>query len=176
MQTHIEQHNISFFKQSCWLKVAISVILVEAFGALPTFVSMDSLLTWYPQLNKPFFNPPNWVFGPAWSFLFLLMGISFGTIWHKLLNEKDVLKKKKISKAFYLFIFHMGLNMLWTHLFFGLQQPLFALFEIVILWGIILVLIIWFWNIKKLSGLLLIPYILWVSFATVLNAAIVYLN
>lgn len=176
MQTHTEQHKTSFFKKSWWIKIAISVILIEVFGALPTFTSMDSLLTWYPALNKPFFNPPNWIFGPAWSTLFLLMGISFGTIWHKLLNEKDSNKKRTIKGAFYFFIFHMGLNILWTHLFFGLQQPVYALVEIIFLWTTIFILIVLFWKIHRLSGVLLIPYFLWVSFATLLNAAIVYLN
>ncbi|MGB0933504.1 MAG: TspO/MBR family protein [Lishizhenia sp.] len=176
MPTHIEQHKTSFFKASLWIKVVISVILIEILGALPTFTSMDSLLSWYPTLNKPFFNPPNWIFGPAWTTLFLLMGISFGRFWHTYLNETNILKRKRNRTALYLFILHMGLNMLWTHLFFGMQQPFYALTEIIILWSVILFLIILFWRINRWSAILLIPYILWVSFATLLNAAIVYLN
>lgn len=176
MQTHTDQYKASFFKRFLFIKIVIAAVVIQILGALPAFSSMGGLSGWYQTLNKPNFNPPNWLFGPVWSALFLLMGISVGIVWHKFFNIEDSLLKTKAKRALSLFIIHMSLNMMWTILFFGLQLPTLALIDIVILWFFILGLILIFKPISKLSAILLIPYILWVSFAIVLNASIVYLN
>ncbi|MEM2121650.1 MAG: TspO/MBR family protein [Candidatus Woesearchaeota archaeon] len=131
-----------------------------------------SVNTWYPTLNKPFFNPPNYLFAPVWTTLFLLIGISFYFVW-----KKDFGKKRK-TKFLCLSIYFTQLffNFLWSFLFFGLKNPLLAFVDIIFLWFLILTNIIVFYKINKISGYLLIPYLLWVSFATILNYYIIILN
>ena len=120
-------------------------------------------LTWYNTLSKPIFTPPAWVFGPAWTILYLLMGIAFYLIW----------QKGKISK---LFLAQLTANFLWSFLFFGLHSPTLALIDIAILLALILLTMREFYSLSKPAFYLLIPYLLWVSFATLLNGAIVFLN
>jgi len=136
------------------------------FGSIFT----HDLSGWYQNLNKPFFTPPNWLFGPVWTTLYILIGISAFLIWKKGLENHPV----KIALAF--FVAQLVLNALWTPLFFGLKSPFIALVEIVILWIIILLTIIKFTKLSMLAALMLVPYILWVSYAAVLNAAIYLLN
>lgn len=136
-------------------------------GSLFTQTGVDS---WYANLIKPEFNPPNWIFGPVWTILYILMGISLYLIWDK------GLKKKELRFAFGIFILQLLFNAWWSILFFGLQNPKLAFCEIVFLWFLIVFVIYLFSNIKKLAAWLLIPYLLWVSFATVLNYSIWVLN
>jgi len=147
-----------------------SIIICQMAGIIGSVFTAPAIPTWYANINKPSFSPPNWVFAPVWATLFLLMGISLFLIWRKGLNEKNV----KI--AFFFFIFHLGLNTLWSILFFGLKSPFAAFIEIVFLWIAILVSIILFFRISKIAAYLLIPYILWVSFASILNFSIWRLN
>ncbi|MFA6605337.1 MAG: TspO/MBR family protein, partial [Patescibacteria group bacterium] len=121
-------------------------------------------------LNKPSFNPPSWIFGPVWTTLYILMGIALYLIW------QEGLKKAFVKNSFILFIVNLVLNSLWSITFFGLQNPALAFLVIVLLWITILVLIIRFYRINKLASYLLIPYLLWVSFASVLNFSIWQLN
>lgn len=136
-------------------------------GSLFTQTGVDS---WYANLIKPEFNPPNWVFGPVWTILYILMGISLYLIWDK------GLKKKELRFAFGIFILQLLFNAWWSILFFGLQNPKMAFCEIVFLWFLIVFVIYLFSNIRKLAAWLLVPYLLWVSFATVLNYSIWVLN
>jgi tryptophan-rich sensory protein len=126
--------------------------------------------TWYAKIQKPEFNPPNWVFAPVWFTLYLMMGISSYLIWIKGIEKKSV----KISLI--IFLFQLILNALWTFLFFGLHSPFFAFIDIIALWIVILLVIVNFYKLSKTAGILLIPYILWVSFAGVLNYYIFVLN
>jgi benzodiazapine receptor len=122
----------------------------------------------HTPLNKPFFNPPHWLFGPVWITLYLLMGISLYLIWNN--DGKDS------KSALIVFSIQLGLNTLWSLLFFGLKNPLLAFIEIILLWLFIVLTILFFYQKSKTASFLLIPYLLWVSFASVLNFSIFYLN
>ena len=148
----------------------ISVVICQLAGVVGSFFTFNSVKTWYLTINKPVFNPPSWVFGPVWTILFLLMGISLFLVWSKGFDNPQV----KI--ALLIFAAQLILNVLWSTLFFGLKSPLFAFVEIVILWIFILLTIINFYSISKPASYLLIPYLLWVTFASVLNFAIFLLN
>jgi benzodiazapine receptor len=152
------------------LLLVASLIICQSAGITGSIFTTPAIPTWYANINKPSFRPPNWVFAPVWTTLFLLMGIALFLIWKKGLKRKDV----KI--AFFFFIFHLVLNTLWSFLFFGLESPFAAFIEIIFLWISILVSIILFFRISKVAGILLIPYILWVTFASVLNFSIWRLN
>lgn len=141
-------------------KLIFAILLCYLPGLLGSlFTNPNSL--WYQSLNKPFFNPPGWVFGPVWTLLYIMIGISL-----YLIIEKDW-KKYKIALTF--FGIQLFLNGLWSFLFFGLQMPMLAFVEIILLWIFILLTIIWSYRISKLASYLLMPYLAWVSFATVLN-------
>jgi tryptophan-rich sensory protein len=148
--------------------VSIAIPLLSGFiGSMATSSSVSS---WYQTINKPSFNPPDSIFGQVWSTLFLLMGVSLYLVWSK------GLKKKGVKKALGVFGAQMLLNIGWSFMFFGLRSPILGLIEIIVLWAAILYTIILFYRIEKNAAYLLIPYILWVSFAAVLNFAIFLLN
>lgn len=153
-------------------KLAASLTLPQLAGALGAAFTSPAIPNWYANLAKPSFSPPNWIFGPAWITLYLLMGISIYLIWSSYSSAPSEDKKT----AFWLFWIHLFFNAIWSVIFFGLQNPLFALIDIAIIWLLIIVLIVKFWKISKWSAYLLIPYLLWVSFASVLNYFIWYLN
>lgn len=153
-----------------YFKLSASIILCLLAGFIGSFFTASSISSWYSTLAKPFFNPPNYLFGPVWTLLYILMGISLYIIWTKKSNPKQ----KKF--AIYLFAIQLILNTLWSILFFGLQNPLLAFIEIIFLWAAILLTIINFKKISKPAAYLLIPYILWVSFAAILNFSLYYLN
>ncbi len=146
------------------LKLIVSIIICEAAGIVGSIFTINSVNTWYTTLNKPFFNPPSWLFGPVWTVLYLLMGISLYLVWG---NKKVNLKW---------FWTQLILNSLWSIIFFGLKNPAIAFIEIVFLWYAIFRTIKSFEKVNKIAAYLLYPYILWVSFASVLNLAIVILN
>ncbi|MDI9256487.1 MULTISPECIES: TspO/MBR family protein [Flavobacterium] len=154
-----------------FLRIAVVVFTCLAVGYLSGMVTRESIATWYPTLVKPVFNPPNAVFAPVWTVLYLMMGIAGGMIWNRIETEETAVKK-----AFLFFITQLALNALWSFLFFGMQNPLLALIEIVLLWLLIYETYHQFRKIDKTAGMLLIPYLAWVSFATVLNASIWWLN
>lgn len=153
-----------------FFKLIISVVGCELVGLLGTLFTISSILTWYASLNKPSFSPPNWIFGPVWTLLYFLMGVSFYLIW-----KKDF-KKKKVKIASMFFASQLALNFLWSPVFFGLRAPLLALIIIIILWVLIFLTIKKFYFLSKWAAYLLVPYLLWVTFATILNASIVVLN
>ena len=155
-------------------KIARIVLVVTTclvIGYLSGTVTRESITTWYPTLVKPIFNPPNWIFAPVWTLLYAMMGVAGGIIWNHLETNKE-----QVKKAFTFFIIQLALNALWSYLFFGLHNPLLALLEIIILWLMIFETYVQFKSINKLAGWLLIPYLGWVSFATILNASIWWLN
>lgn len=122
---------------------------------------------WYTELNKPFFTPPGWIFGPVWITLYVMMGLALYLVWNSKVKDK---------KAIYFFSGQLILNALWSLLFFGLQSPLLALIDILILMIAILLTIIYFYKIDKRTVYLLTPYFVWVTFAMILNIAIYLLN
>jgi len=151
------------------VRFGVSISIPLFIGFLGASFTTPSIPTWYAALNKPLLNPPNSLFGPVWTVLYLLMGISLFLIW----NQKTKLNKKR---AYTLFAVQLLLNLIWSYIFFALRLPPIALVEIIILWLAILMTIIKFHAINKPAAHLLIPYILWVSFATYLNYQIVLLN
>jgi tryptophan-rich sensory protein len=150
------------------LKLTVSILFCQAAGLIGSFFTSPAISTWYKDIEKPGFNPPNWIFAPVWILLFLLMGISLYLVW------ENGFKNNK--KAILVFSVQLILNILWSLLFFGLQNPLYAFIEIIILWVAILLTIVSFYKSSKIAGLLLLPYIFWVSFAAILNFSIWQLN
>ncbi|OIO19176.1 MAG: TspO protein [Candidatus Magasanikbacteria bacterium CG1_02_32_51] len=153
-------------------KLIISVVVCQLAGVVGSVFTFSSISNWYVYLNKPSFNPPNWIFGPVWTVLFLLMGISLYIIW----NNKAILQKNKKREAINIFVFQLFLNVLWTLLFFGLKSPALAFFEITVLWMTIFITIFKFKKFSSRAAWLLIPYLFWVTFASILNFALWALN
>ncbi|MDQ3008855.1 MAG: tryptophan-rich sensory protein [bacterium] len=153
-----------------WQKLLISVVGCEAIGILGTPFTINAIPNLYEGLNKPFFAPPNWLFGPAWTLLYFLMGVSLYLIW------RQDWKKSKIKSAIFAFLIQLFLNGIWSPIFFGLRSPLLGLITIVLMWISIIVTMRRFWLISRTAFYLLLPYICWVSFALLLNAAILALN
>lgn len=151
-----------------WLKLLGSILVSELAGIIGSIFTRQSVTTWYVTLQKPSFSPPGWVFGPAWTLLYLLMGIAAFLAYSK------GFKKAKTALTF--FFVQLFFNLLWSFLFFGLKSPLLAFIDIVILWCLILITTYQFYKIDKNAAYLMIPYILWVSFASVLNFSLYILN
>jgi tryptophan-rich sensory protein len=152
------------------LKLVVSLTIPLAVGGLSGFATARGVAEWYPTLAKPSFNPPSWVFGPVWTVLYIMMGVAAFLVWRTGLDVHGV----KI--ALIAFAIQLALNGLWSILFFGMQQPGWALVEIVGLWVAIGITTVLFWRIAPLAGGLMVPYWAWVSFATVLNASLWWLN
>ena len=150
------------------MKYVIAILICLAVGGIGGFVTIGAVNSWYLTLNKPSWNPPNYLFGPVWTTLYILMGIAWGMIWNSNSTEKP--------KAMQFFIIQLVLNFFWSISFFGMKNISLALFDILVLWIMILLTLIVFNRINKKAAALLIPYILWVSFATALNFAIWRLN
>jgi benzodiazapine receptor len=158
------------FDMNKWIVLIIAILVCQAAGIIGSIFTYPSIGTWYAELEKPFFTPPNWVFGPVWITLYTLMGISLFWIWQKGPNKENV------RGALLAFFGQLVLNSVWSIVFFGLQSPFYALILIVMLWFLILLTIFKFYKIDKKAGLILIPYILWVTIATALNYYIFVLN
>lgn len=152
-----------------YLKFLVCISIPLTIGAIGGIATASSVKTWYLTLNKPVFNPPNYLFGPVWTLLYILMGISLYII-------SKVTETAKRNKAFIIFGIQLTLNLLWSFLFFKWQLVHIAFIEIIAMWISIIIMIIYFNRINKTAGYLQIPYLLWVSFASVLNGAIWFLN
>jgi len=152
-------------------RILLCVAICLAVGYLSSFVTQSSITTWYPEIKKPVFNPPNWIFAPVWTLLFILMGISAGMVWNKFETQKELVKKGMLFFTIQLF-----LNALWSYLFFVLNNILLALIEIILLWLVIYETFHIFKQIDKKASYLLIPYLAWVGFATILTGSIFWLN
>ena len=151
-------------------KLLTSIIIALVAGLAGSITTFTSINTWYKTLVKPPFNPPNWIFGPVWTTLYILMGIALYLIWSK------GLKKKRVKFAFWLFIVHLFANVGWSIVFFGLHS-LFGGFVMIIVLELFIIALIWkFYEIDKWAAYLLIPYICWVTFAGILNTAVWLLN
>ncbi|MBI4004968.1 tryptophan-rich sensory protein [Candidatus Roizmanbacteria bacterium] len=151
-------------------KLVTAVLGCELVGILSIPFTFVAIPTWYVTLNKPAFSPPNWIFGPVWTALYFMMGVAAYLVWQK------GLKNKKVRRALVYFLLQLGFNFFWSIIFFGLRQPLLAFVDIVLLWGAIFITIMQFSKLSKPAAYLMIPYLLWVSFAMVLNLSIVSLN
>lgn len=153
-----------------YIRFIASIIIPQLAGGIGSIFTSSKIPTWYTSIQKPALNPPNWVFGPVWTTLFLLMGVALYIVWTKGLQGKN------IKTAIWIFGSQLVLNTFWSIAFFNFQSPLLAFAVIIPLWILILINIILFYRISKPAGLMLVPYLLWVSFATYLNYAIWQLN
>ncbi len=151
-------------------RIGIAVLLCLLIGFLSSIATQTSINTWYVTLNKPSFTPPSWIFAPVWLILYLMMGIAAGIVWSKGFYHKWV------KTALYHFGFQLLLNAAWSIFFFGLQNPLIALLDIIALLILLLFTFRWFKVVNTTAAYLLIPYIVWVAFATALNFSIWQLN
>lgn len=154
-----------------YLRILVFVATCLSVGFLSGMATRSSVTTWFPNINKPFFNPPSWVFGPVWSLLYTMMGVAAGLVWNRIDFEREAVKR-----ALLFFGIQLALNALWSVLFFGFKNPFLAFIEIILLWLLIYETLVQFRKVDKIAGYLLIPYLLWVSFATILNASIWWLN
>jgi len=152
------------------LKFIISIIICQSAGIFGSLFSFEAFPDWYITLEKPFFAPPNWIFGPVWIILYFLMGVSLYIVW------KDELKSKTRNVFFVVFAIQLILNALWSLLFFGLKSPLLGLIDILILDVMLVVTIFYAKRVSKYAAMLLIPYMVWIIIASVLNYAIMVLN
>jgi benzodiazapine receptor len=153
------------------LKLIFSILICQAAGIIGSFFTTSSISSWYSTINKPSFNPPNWIFGPVWISLYIMMGISLYLVW-----QKSGLQGISIKKAIIFFGIQLALNSLWSIIFFGAHSPMAAFFEIIVLWVFILLTLLEFQKISSPAGWLLVPYLLWVTFASILNFSIWRLN
>jgi tryptophan-rich sensory protein len=175
------------------VKFFTSIIICETAGIIGSFFTISAINSWYRGLEKPFFNPPNWIFGPVWTILYILIGISLFLVWTKNWEPKNAIEKieskkiNKFSKKFYtgewkkaniilIFYIQLFLNILWSQVFFGAQLIGGGFFVLLMLWVSIVFMIINFYRVYKATFWLLLPYIVWVSFAGILNFSIWILN
>ena len=152
-----------------WAILILFIAICLAVAGLGAFFTADSVRSWYPALDKPLWTPPSWIFGPVWTVLYMMMATAAWLVWRR----RDW---SKTDSALRLFVLQLILNAAWSPLFFGLRNPLAGLLDIVPLWAAILATLWAFWRITPVAGALLIPYWLWVSFATALNYAIWKMN
>lgn len=162
---------------SNFFKLIIAIVVSELAGIIGSVFTAPSITGWYAGIVKPAINPPAWIFGPVWTILYILMGISLFLIWKQ---HSHILKNVRMLRVWrwgiFLFFLQLILNTLWSIIFFGLHSPGGALVEIVFLWLAILATIIAFTKISRPAAWLLLPYILWISFAIYLNYTIWILN
>lgn len=153
-------------------KCIVAIVVSELAGVIGSFFTSGSIDTWYAGLVKPALNPPAVVFGPVWITLYALMGIALFLVW----KRHSFLPLRVFRKAVSVFFIQLALNAVWSPIFFGLEDPLLAFFDIVLLWFAILYTTILFFRISRTAAYLLLPYLLWVTFAAYLNYAILTLN
>lgn len=154
-------------KQNQWFVLCGFILLCLAVGGIAGAFTAEAVTTWYPTLTKPPFNPPNWIFAPVWTALYIMMAVAAWRVWRN---------GTQLKGALGLFYAQLALNFLWSFLFFGAHALGLALAEIALLWLAIGATTITFWKIDRTAGLLFVPYWAWVSFAMILNASIWWLN
>ncbi len=151
-------------------RLIISVVVCLGTGFIGSLFTRPAIQTWYATLQKPSFTPPSWLFGPVWTVLYILMGIAAFLVWRKGADSKPV------QIALLVFIFQLLCNALWSILFFGLRSPIAGLIDIALLWVLIVATMLLFIRLSTAAGILLIPYLLWVSYASVLNYSLWKIN
>ncbi len=161
---------IKSIKASELPRLVLSIMICQAAGIIGSIFTSSSVSTWYTTLTKPEFTPPGSVISAVWLVLFTLMGISLFLVW------REGLSRQEVKSALVIFAAQLIVNVLWSGAFFGLRSPLAGMIVIAVLWALILLTIAKFWSISKTAALLLVPYILWVSFAAFLNYSIWRLN
>lgn len=153
-----------------WIGLVVALVVPQVVGIAAGVATARSIRDWYPRLDKPGFTPPNWLFGPAWFVLYILMGVASWRVWRAGFETEGV------WIALVVYGVHLLLNGLWSILFFGARRPDWALAEVVFLWGSVVASTWLFLQVDAVAGVLMLPYVAWVSFAAILNGAIVRLN
>lgn len=153
---------------SLTFKLIVSIVACMVLGALSGIRTTESIQTWYLELHKPSWNPPNWIFGPVWSVLYLLMGVSFALVWH----SQSPLR----TQAILIFLVQFFLNLAWSEIFFIQRHIGFALLEMTCMWIAILICIFQFYTVHRWASFLMLPYLAWVGFASFLTFTIWRLN
>ncbi|AIF81168.1 TspO and MBR like protein [endosymbiont of Acanthamoeba sp. UWC8] len=148
----------------------ICVSLCLIIGGLAAVITKLSEKDWYTNLLKPGFTPPNWLFGPVWLILYIIIGIAWGHI-NKIDRSNTIFTKQNIC-----FVIQLALNCTWSYIYFGAHKILYAWLDLTLLWFTVIITMYYFFNVSKFSGLLLIPYFIWITYANVLNVTIWYLN
>ncbi len=148
------------------IELIVSILIAQSAGFIGAFFTTPNITSWYELLNKPSWTPPNWLFGPVWIFLYLLMGISAYLVWRERQNAPFV------KTALLVYAAQLVLNVLWSVIFFGYHFIGLACVDISLLWLGILLTMVLFWRIAPLAGILFIPYLAWVSLAAALNLSI----
>ncbi len=151
------------------MKLFYSLLITVGVGYIAGFATASSIDSWYAALNKPWFNPPNWLFAPVWTILYILMGFALSMIW----RQPDSPQKKTAMRLFFV---QLTLNFVWSFFFFYFHLIEVALIDILLLWVSIIATMIFFYPLKKRACWLLLPYLVWVSFASLLNWSIWQLN
>lgn len=155
-------------KTTTWKPIAVFIALSLAAGFLGTIFTTPSIPTWYASLVHPSWTPPNWLFAPVWTTLYILMGVAAGLVWKS--------TRPGSRTAIYLFLAHLAVNAFWSIAFFGLHRLTLAMGVIALLWVSIVVLMVLFWRHSRLATYLMIPYLVWVTYASSLNLGILFLN
>lgn len=150
-------------------KLIASLALPLGLGAIAGLYTAEAVPEWYETLNRPSFNPPNWLFGPVWTTLYIVLGISLFIIW-----KQSASKERNL--AIFVFLIQQALNFGWSFIFFFFNMIGFALIEIIFLWISIVTMLVLFYRIKPIAAYINIPYLIWVTFATILNASYYLLN
>jgi tryptophan-rich sensory protein len=156
-------------KKARILKLVVSVLLTLGTGAIAGMFTAEAVSDWYATLNQPSFNPPNWIFGPVWTTLYIFLGISFFLIW-----ELEASRERNLAIG--IFLLQLALNFGWSFIFFYFHRIGLALVEIIMLWMSIVAMLVRFYKLKAWAAYINIPYLCWVTFATVLNAGYFFLN
>ena len=154
--------------KSLFIKIAVCIAICLALGLFSGFSTVESINSWYRFINKPSWNPPNWIFGPVWTLLYILMGIAVALIWHTQHQNKKT--------AITFFVIQFALNIAWSFIFFNLHAIGWAFMEIIVMLFFIAITIFSFYKISNPAAWLMVPYLIWVLFATVLNGTIWHLN
>lgn len=165
-----QSNNNKTMQRIQWLRLATFVIVAELAGILGTVFTVRSIPTWYAGLQKPSFNPPNWVFGPVWTVLYFLQGLAAYLVWER----RD--SHPQAGTALKLFWIQLALNAIWTPIFFGAKNLGLAFVEIILMWIFIVLTMVWFWRVRPTAAYLMLPYLAWVTFASVLNFSLWRLN
>ena len=158
------QNSVTGVKE--WIGLVVSLVICFAVAGVGSLATTPNIPTWYATLNKPTWTPPNWLFGPVWTVLYAMMGVSAWLVW----------KRGGWSTALTLFAIQLALNLVWSFIFFGFHQMGLGFLEIILLWLAIAATVLMFFQVAKVAAILLIPYLLWVSFAAALNFTIWRLN
>lgn len=162
--------SVNWTRPRAWMEGVGAVVLCEVVGLVAAWATQTSVTTWYPTLTKPGFTPPNWLFGPVWTILYAMMGIAAVLVWWR--RSEDATSRS----ALLLFVAQLVLNAAWSFAFFGARSPTLGLVVIVALWGVLAWTTERFFRVRTAAGWLLVPYLLWVTYAGALNLGIWMLN